>query len=100
MRIGNFVLRSLALCLAVFLLTACNEVTGDSSGGVIEHFAMHMDGPGPFDNYTPQWLLDFRDRHTLTATDLLQIANSHCQLYGRRAKINDISGGKIHFKCT
>jgi hypothetical protein len=60
---------------------------------------MRSDGPGPFDNYLPQLLLDFRDQHTLTVTDLLQIANSHCLIYGRRAKINDIAGGKILFEC-
>jgi hypothetical protein len=92
-------LRSLAVCLAVFLLTACNEVTSDSNGGVIEHFAQRGDGPGRFDNYLPQLLLDFRDQHTLTAADILQIANSHCLLYGKQAKINNISNGRIHFEC-
>jgi hypothetical protein len=93
------VLRLLAVCLAVFPLTACNDVTGDSTGGVIEHFGMRGDGPGPYDEYLPQLLLNFRDQHALTPKQIQEIADSHCLLYGKHATINNIAGGKIHFDC-
>jgi hypothetical protein len=96
-RDGLLALRLLAFFLAVFLLAACNEVTGDSTGGVIEHFGMRPDGPGPYDAYLPQLLLDFRDKNALTSSELLQIADSHCTLYGKRAAINKIGQGKIYF---
>ena len=93
-------LRSLAFCFAAFLLTACNEISGDENGGVIDHPSFRGDGAGPFDAYLPQRLLDFRDRHVPTITAILDMANSHCLPYGKRAAITKIEKGIIVFACT
>jgi hypothetical protein len=96
---ATLIFRVLAVCLAVFSLAACNEVSGDSSGGTIAHFVMRVDGPGRYDNYLPQFLLDFRDQHILTIGELLHIADTHCRAHGRHAMLNNIADGKLYFDC-
>jgi hypothetical protein len=96
----SLVLRSLVICLAWFLLTACNELSGDENGGVIDNASYRGEGAGQFDAYLPQRLLDFRDRHVPTTTALLEMANSHCLRYGKQARITKIgSKGIIMFEC-
>jgi hypothetical protein len=95
----SLVLRYLAFGVAAFLLTACNEVSGDANGGVIDHPLFRGDGAGPFDAYLPQRLLDFRDRHVPTTTAILEIANSHCLPYAKQAAITKIGKGIIEFEC-
>ena len=101
-------LRPLVICLAVLLLTACNEVTGDESGGVIHqllfrpdkhHLPFEPDKIGPFDAYLPRSLLDFRDQHVPTMADLIEKANSHCLVYGKQAKVTEVDKGRMTFEC-
>jgi hypothetical protein len=96
---ATLIFRLLAVCLAVFSLAACNDLAGDTNGGTIAYFVMRVDEPGRYDNYLPQFLLDFRDQHSLTLAELLRIADTHCQAYGKRAMLNNIVDGKLYFDC-
>jgi hypothetical protein len=83
-------MRWLTICLGC-LLTACNEVTGNESGGVISGQAVSLD-----------WLTEKLKTfgfEMMTDEDALQKAISHCGRYRKRARITSVASGKTLFEC-
>jgi hypothetical protein len=79
-------MRLLIMFLAAFLLTACNEVTGNERGGMIagvpNNFGLSFEG---------LWM---------TNADALGKVNMHCRQFGKVGRITSISFGKTLFECS
>jgi hypothetical protein len=77
--------------MSCLVLTACNEVTGNERGGII------AGAPTSHDRFT-----DWVSQNVIVLffdEDALQKANAHCSLYGKRARITSVAGGKTLFEC-
>lgn len=80
------------ICVCGLLLTACNEVTGNERGGII-------DGAPVPDGWIERKEREF-GIEVMFAEDALQKASSHCARYGKKARITSVASGKTLFECS
>jgi len=74
-----------AMCVGCFLLTACNEVTGNERGGIISG--------------VPNSLGVSVEGLWMSNEDALRKAGAHCGMFGKVARITSIGFGKTLFEC-
>ena len=84
-------MRWVVICVSGLLLTACNEVTGNESGGIIDGSPY----PDTWDNHK---LKEFGIQIMLPE-DALKKATNHCALYRKRARITSIAWSQTLFEC-
>jgi hypothetical protein len=80
------------ICLGILLLTACNEVTGNESGGTI------AGQPEPSDSWLTKMVAGF-GLEVMTDADALKKASVYCGYYRKRARITYVGSGKTLFEC-
>ena len=84
-------MRWIIICVSSLLLTACNEVTGNARGGII-------DGPPIAHNWITDQINAF-GFEVMFNEDAIQKANAHCARYGKGARITSVASGKTLFEC-
>jgi hypothetical protein len=84
-------MRWIIVSVSGLLLAACNEVAGDTRGGMIDGSPI-----------THNWVTDQIKEYgfeVIFNEDAIQKANAHCGQYGKSARITSVAFGKTLFEC-